>query len=174
MTSKIPKSWFSATVYKISDTVDIAMLPLLSTYRIRYRKGEVNMRTNNNGTIWTVKMLKFFSDLCEDETRTFRSIMKAMNAEFGTNLSRNACIGKARRLKAPPRAVVNNPVPRPEGLPLDKLRSRSCRWPLGPTMQRPPYFYCGKLTMLGCPYCREHTKAAHSKAIYIAKTSLPA
>jgi hypothetical protein len=120
-------------------------------------------------------MITRFKELCEDDTLKFRSIMKTMNAEFGTSLSRNACIGKARRLKMPPRAKDNNPVKlHPEGLPLDKLRERTCRWPMGPTMQRPPYFFCGKPTAVGCPYCKTHKQRSHTHSTYSAKIYDPA
>jgi hypothetical protein len=126
------------------------------------------MRTNNNGIIWTVKMIERFKQLCEDPNLTYQKIANTMSKEFGGRFTKNSCIGKARRLKLA--APLTSPSP---DLTIYQLRNRHCKWPLGPTMQQPPYAYCGKLTVLGCSYCRAHMARAHAKpTAYSAKIYL--
>ena len=131
---------------------------------------------------WNPAMLARFTVLCADESLTFRAIRDLMNVEFDTDLSRNACIGKARRLKMPPRDPVNNPTlkkeptvakiifpiqpelpPRsaePFTISIYQLRTHDCRWPSGE--QRPPFTYCGRKALSGLPYCPTHTRLARS------------
>jgi hypothetical protein len=129
-------------------------------------------------------MLARFKVLCGDESLTFRAIRDLMNVEFDTDLTRNACIGKARRLAMPPRDPVNNPTlkkelpavvrfltfpilpdlpPRstePFTLTIDQLRTHDCRWPSDEP--RPPFTYCGCKALTGLPYCVKHTRLARS------------
>jgi hypothetical protein len=128
------------------------------------------MRTNNNGIVWTVKMIERFQQLCDVvPALSYRKIAKIMSEEFGGTFTKNSCIGKARRLSLPQREPA---VPSP-GLTIYELRDRNCKWPLGPNHLHPPYFYCGKLTVLGHSYCRAHMNKAHGRSSADnAKTSL--
>jgi hypothetical protein len=119
---------------------------------------------------WTVEMINFFKKLCRDEKSTFRAITETMNAKFGTHLSRNACIGKARRLSMPPRAAANNPVGK---VTIYDLRDDRCKWVLGAVNARPPYLYCGEPTD-GGSWCEEHKQLVFSRTSDIAKIYLPA
>jgi len=127
-------------------------------------------------------MLARFKALCADKSLTFRAICDSLNAEFHTDLTRNACIGKARRLSMPPRDPINNPAfkelpavtkiifpiqpilpPRsntPFTITIDQLRTQDCRWPSGE--QRPPFTYCGCKALTGLPYCPTHTRLART------------
>ena len=127
-------------------------------------------------------MLARFTALCADESLTFRAIRDTMNVEFKTDLTRNACIGKARRLRMPPRDPINNPTlkkvpavtkfflpippelaPRstePFTITIYQLRAHDCRWPS--REQRPPFTYCGRKALTGLPYCVKHTRLARS------------
>jgi len=128
------------------------------------------MRTNNNGIVWTVKIIARFKQLCEDPSLSYQKIADTMSKEFGGRFTKNSCIGKARRLKEAAAVPLSPPAP---DLTIYQLRNRHCKWPLGPTMQQPPYAYCGKLTVLGCSYCRAHMERAHAKStVYSAKISL--
>jgi hypothetical protein len=123
-------------------------------------------------------------------------------AEIGIVLgcNKNMVIGKAHRLKLPPRGkpthasgvrrplapraprpsrakvpppVPPKPKPKPRPKPkkpkppqpatilqLDTLM-QMCRWPLGATYDRPPYFYCAKPVALQA-YCEEHARIAYT------------
>lgn len=51
-------------------------------------------------------MIGFFTDLYHNPAQlSFEAIATAMNEEFGTTLTRNACIGKSHRLNLPLRGV---------------------------------------------------------------------
>jgi GcrA cell cycle regulator len=121
---------------------------------------------------------------------SFAEIAAAMSAEFQIQLTRNACIGKARRLGLPMRDAVKTarkpvngkviklrlrPVDapiepqeesrpdQPEGLDIYQLRENDCRWPLGSITDRPPYRFCGAQTELGRSWCVHHAEIAYSK-----------
>jgi GcrA cell cycle regulator len=127
-------------------------------------------------------MFAAFRMLCADQSLTFRVIRDKMNAMFDLDLSRNACIGKAHRLRLPAREITNNPAhrekaavtkkpfsfaPIPPELPprstepftidIYQLRTQDCRWPSG---YRAPYTYCGRKALSGLPYCPIHTQLA--------------
>jgi hypothetical protein len=58
------------------------------------------------GNVWTPDMHARFWELHRDSAKlSFAAIAAAMSAEFGIELSRNACIGKARRLGLPMRGA---------------------------------------------------------------------
>lgn len=126
---------------------------------------------------------------------SFAAIAVAMSAEFGVTLTRNAMIGKAHRLNLPTRGrrkkvrksikqkkarlmklksrAVDTPivpalepvVVSPYGLTIYQLRDGVCKWPLGPALERPPFFYCGEPAEIGCPYCWPHTERAHGRKV---------
>jgi GcrA cell cycle regulator len=56
---------------------------------------------------------------------------------------------QTRREEEPPDA---------EPVTLFELSVATCRWPLGPTDQEPPYLYCGRRPLSGRPYCVHHTR----------------
>jgi len=118
---------------------------------------------------------------------SFIEIAAQMSAIFKIELSRNACIGKARRLELPMRAddgprktlprpakpvklpvPVAAPIPPPpepepvegEGISIYQLNGTTCRWPLGPVETVPPYQYCGGHCDVEVPYCAEHSVKA--------------
>ena len=114
----------------------------------------------------------------------YRDIAERMMREFGTYLSKDACVGMAFRMKLPKRtvrgqpkvktsdlpppppeparpfAVVfrDRPKPHPGMIGIEHLTSDTCRWPHGDT---PPLSYCGKQTHQGGPYCREHAERSY-------------
>ena len=121
---------------------------------------------------------------------TFRDIATRMNEELGLSLTRNACIGRARRLKfqlrngafpkspKPPKPrkrsrkqvkVQTEPVSAhlhlapplvPGALTMLQLTSGTCRWPSG---DRPPYTYCGAPVHDDRPFCLAHCQLAYDK-----------
>jgi len=46
-------------------------------------------------------------------------------------------------------------VPR-DGILIAELNHTTCRWPLGPTLQKPPYEYCGRRVLDGRSWCTVH------------------
>jgi GcrA cell cycle regulator len=143
---------------------------------------------------WTATMRGFFIDLYNNPARlSFTEIARAMNAEFGTTLTRNACIGKSHRLFLPirgpherqrkadntktggrkmrrkpvridaPIAPVLAPRCDDDSLDIYQLRDGDCHWPLGAMTDYPPFQYCGKQTEIGRSYCPDHCERAYNK-----------
>jgi len=122
---------------------------------------------------------------------SFVEIAAQMSATFGLEISRNACIGKARRLELPMRASDGPRVPRPRpaktlpkkpvrvdapipppaevepeppiGVSIYQLESGVCRWPLGKLEDRPPFRYCGHDTPIEEVYCAEHREISYNR-----------
>ncbi len=102
------------------------------------------------------------------------------------NVTRNAVIGKAHRLKLSNRVspIQQNkkPVAVPagkvqpqlaerkvqktdfqdnrKGIPLVDLKAQECRWPLGDPREA-HFGFCGHASVAGLPYCAEHTRMAY-------------
>jgi len=102
------------------------------------------------------------------------------------DVTRNAVIGKAHRLKlsnrispiqqnnkkpapaakpAAPRASSRKVVIREEdikvkGIPMADLQARMCRWPIGDPKE-PDFKFCGYTAEAGVPYCGDHAKLAY-------------
>ncbi len=131
---------------------------------------------------WTDERVALLKRLwCEGKTAA--EIAK----ELG-NVSRNAVIGKAHRLKLSNRVspIQQNkkpvaPVTRPQaaptevriqkiaaqdnrkGVPLMDLKASECRWPLGDPRDQ-AFGFCGCRSIPGLPYCGEHAKLAYQAA----------
>ena len=144
----------------------------------------------NSGTPWTTEMNQHLISLLEDPNLSYKAVAAAMSTKFGLSITKNACIGKARRLgvamrdltqrqpivgKEPTITVkkvrVDAPIApkishrlKPGHLTIYQLREGVCRWPMGPPMQKPPFLYCGEAALLGCPYCRHHNRGARGGA----------
>jgi hypothetical protein len=124
-----------------------------------------------------------------DTKLSFDGMASQMSAKFAVTITKNACIGKARRMGLPVRGpidkerVLKQPRPKmirlphkidapiePEletpaeaaepGISIYQLGSDTCRWPLGAMETRPPLRYCGCLCDIERPYCDERTAAA--------------
>ena len=137
---------------------------------------------------WNDKTHDLFRALCAEKTLSYTDIAKAMSAEMGIKITKNACIGKARRLglpmrKTPQRArkrtepalpaeitaprlavwsVSEPPRRRVNGyLTLFELKHTSCRYPFG---ARPPYLYCGKPVQKAKSYCPDHCDVVYGRS----------
>jgi GcrA cell cycle regulator len=121
------------------------------------------------------------------EALSMRQITARLNAEFKTEFTRNAIIGRSRRLGLParPQPIPTRSYPtkqivlvghssyppivpiearrptRRDSLNILQLRDGDCHWPLGEMDDRPPFQYCGKPALFGFPYCLEHHRIAH-------------
>jgi hypothetical protein len=138
---------------------------------------------------WTAEMVKQFNKLHRQQPPlSFARIAAEMSAAFDIELTRNACIGKARRLGFPMRS--NEGIPRKGGekprmikirvdapippkparrqingtfnLTIYETREGDCKWPLGEVEDYPPYLYCGHPTPIGCPFCKTHSRMAYN------------
>ena len=140
--------------------------------------------------VWTPSMVATFRVLHRGGA-SFVEIAAQMSAIFGLEISRNACIGKARRLELPMRASdgqrvplarpaktlakkpvrVDAPIPPPAdvepepevGVSIYQLGNGVCRWPLGKMEDRPPFRYCGHDTPIEETYCAEHRAVGYNK-----------
>jgi hypothetical protein len=142
----------------------------------------------NTGNIWTTDMIVRFTELHRQKPELmFCEIAAAMSADFNLELTKNACIGKARRLGLPSREgiprqpvkgrekmirkSVDAPIPPIEidqpieaaGLTIYQLRDGDCKWPLAQVEDYPPYLYCGEPTDIGCSWCYEHRERVYNK-----------
>jgi hypothetical protein len=119
---------------------------------------------------------------------TFKEIADRMNAEFSLALTRNACVGRGRRLRLPLRGGAPPPPPKPRrgrkqypkkkkqppklvvvappvapsvgAFTMLQLDRQTCRWPSGTT---PPYTYCGEPVHGDRQYCLAHCRMAFIK-----------
>jgi hypothetical protein len=119
---------------------------------------------------------------------SYAAIAERMSAKYEMEISKNACIGKARRMGIPQRnGKPHKPTGRPRrdrmvrikvdapiapkirrnngpGVTLQQLdQSRECHWPLATVEDKPPYVYCGKAAVDGTSWCHEHAARAYSK-----------
>jgi GcrA cell cycle regulator len=114
---------------------------------------------------------------------SFSRIAKEISRVCGMVVTRNACIGKARRMNLPQREVkppklprepmpfrppqpIAQPKPKPEPIPLItnpvtifQLNHKTCRWPLG-GFYDPPDLFCGAPPLNGVSYCASHAARA--------------
>jgi hypothetical protein len=129
---------------------------------------------------WTQEMKDELVNLTNDShCFTYKEIARAMSAKFGVTFTKNSLIGKAARLKLPPR---NTPEPKMENdmimpanailnrrrgpITIYQLRDDRCKWPIG---NKPPYLYCGKATgEIGCSWCEEHRRKVFGRFVQSA------
>jgi GcrA cell cycle regulator len=134
---------------------------------------------------WTLNMNERLTVLVKFRQLSYGDIAKKLSREFNVKLTRNACIGKARRLgfserKArrivskepvearkpidrPPRPWIKKQAKRPAlvlgKVTIYKLKDHHCRWPFG---ERPPFItFCGDTQVEGLPYCAAHCRMAY-------------
>jgi len=136
--------------------------------------------TFNQPSPWTDPVLGHFSELLlVRPVLSYSDIAHRLNRTHGVALTKNACIGRARRMgflrgqpKAKPRARIapnrlslrlrkiptgrSLPAPKPRvpfTVQLEQLRAYDCRWPQG---DRAPFLFCGEPVTENCSYCLKH------------------
>jgi hypothetical protein len=109
------------------------------------------------------------------ENYPFSTIAPMLSKEFNITLTKNACIGKSRRLAMPPREARPRKIrqhvykPRPKAKPrkpehaglitIYQLRDYvDCKWPIG---EPPDILYCGQPQEEGQVYCTQHCNLAY-------------
>ena len=147
------------------------------------------MRNNKlHGVVWTSQMIYRFRQLVADKNLSYQEIAAKMSKEFDVVLSKNACIGKGRRLgvearvpgiirskkaavipkrkyvrvDAPilPKAVI--PRDPDKGLTIYELREGDCKWVLDKMEAYPPFMFCGMPAIVNCSWCKKHRQIAYS------------
>ena len=90
-------------------------------------------------------------------------------ADIIGGVTRNAVIGKAHRLglSGRPSPIKRKPSAPPQlvttetpGATILNLTDRMCRWPIGDP-RSPAFRFCGRATVPGETYCREHSRKAY-------------
>lgn len=119
-----------------------------------------------------------------DEQLSYTTVAKTLSREFNVRITRNAIIGKSRRLKLPYRDKPPKVIPKPRkrsprvrvkvpvvtaapvapvisrrgGIPLLELETFDCRFPIGDF----PYLFCGRPQAPESSYCAEHYEITHN------------
>ena len=133
---------------------------------------------------WTTAMDRYLLELLEDPILSYKNVANMISARFERSITKNACIGRARRLGVPMRDQTLRPSPKDKTIKVKRvrvdapiapripyrlknghltiyqLREDTCRWPLGGMLERPPFMYCGEAAPIGCPYCAYHAQVA--------------
>ena len=133
--------------------------------------------------IWTREMENEMTSLLElADNLSYAAIAERMSLTFEMPISKNACIGKARRMGIPQRngkphkptgrprkgvgkmvridapipPIVCEPIDTTGGLTLEQLGYGQCHFPLARVMDKPPYVYCGAPAYRQTSWCGEH------------------
>jgi len=133
---------------------------------------------------WTTAMDRYLLELLEDPILTYKDAADMMSAKFERSVTKNACIGRGRRLGVSMRDQTLRPSPKDKTIKVKRVRVDApiaprithrlkpghvsiyelhagvCKWPLGPMLAYPPFVYCGGAAPIGCPYCKHHAQVA--------------
>ena len=80
------------------------------------------------------------------------------------NVSRNAVIGKANRLRLSKKVKEKENIGKTNNSSLNSLiaNMNGCKWPIGHPGD-PDFYFCGKEVIPGKPYCGEHCLIAYRR-----------
>jgi GcrA cell cycle regulator len=101
-------------------------------------------------TIWTREIDEQLVEGWQ-EGATTQAIAARLSAIIGFDISKNAVVGRAHRLKLPPRV---SPIRRKDVSPAEAGRPIGCRYIAGDP--REPNPYCGETPIPGSDYCAPH------------------
>ena len=123
--------------------------------------------------------------LAGEKALTMGEIAQKLSFEFEVEITRNAVIGRCRRLglaarpsplpqkklckpvrvDAPIAPVEAERLAEDNALTIYQLREGDCKFVLNDLMARPPFLFCGKAAVReGSPWCLEHYNRCHVKA----------
>jgi hypothetical protein len=150
------------------------------------------MTKGGHADTWTPFLIKRLKEL-HAEGLKFSVIKDRLNEEFDTDITRNACIGKARRLNLPNREAP--PPPTPEQARIERRRAKAEKriqpsppvYAPPPEPEKPPFgalriidlerkdcrwiygekldaLYCGKPVVFGS-YCAEHHPRMYNRPV---------
>ena len=74
--------------------------------------------------------------------------------------TKNAVVGKVRRLDLAMRRAPAQPKREPNVVTLDRLKANQCSWPEGEP-GKDDFRFCGNLALNGKPYCEKHCAVAY-------------
>ena len=96
----------------------------------------------------------------EDLTNLWATGLSASEIGRKLGITKNAVVGKVRRLNLAMRRAPTAPKRIPNVVTLDRLKSNQCSWPEGEPGQ-PDFRFCGKPASINKPYCEEHCLIAY-------------
>jgi GcrA cell cycle regulator len=102
---------------------------------------------------WTVERVA-------ELTRLWASGLSASEIGRRLGITKNAVIGKARRIDLAMRRAPAQVPRKARILTLERLNSNMCSWPDGDPGE-PDFRFCGKPTVDGKPYCANHCSLAY-------------
>lgn len=93
-------------------------------------------------------------------TKFWASGLSASEIGRRMGITKNAVVGKVRRLDLAMRRQPPPPKRPASVVTLDRLKANMCSWPTGEPGQ-PDFRFCGKVAVDGKPYCAEHCARAY-------------
>ena len=115
------------------------------------------MSKKNMKNFWTKSKVDKLTKLWEKGTSA-----RDIADKLGT-VSRNAVIGKANRLGLSKKTIAGNKKIKSEiNISLLVPNMSGCKWPIGHPGD-PDFYFCGKPTIPGKPYCGEHCVIAYRR-----------
>ena len=110
----------------------------------------MNMPPNHE---WTTERV-------EELTKLWATGLSASEIGRRLGITKNAVVGKVRRLDLAMRRVPAPPKREPTVVTLDRLKANQCSWPEGEPGD-PNFRFCGKSAEIGKPYCEAHCAIAY-------------
>jgi GcrA cell cycle regulator len=99
----------------------------------------------------------------EELTKFWASGLSASEIGRRMGITKNAVVGKVRRLDLAMRRLPAQPKREPNVITLDRLSANMCSWPEGEPGQD-DFRFCGTPAVDGKPYCAAHCKIAYVPA----------
>ena len=109
---------------------------------------------------WSEEYIGLLKQLWSDG-KSAAEIAAELTLLSGSEISRNAVIGKAHRLQLSGRpSPIIKKVRR--GVGMTGLNERMCKWPVGDP-RTPEFHFCGVSVQLGTSYCDAHRQVAYQR-----------
>ena len=100
------------------------------------------------------------TDRVEQLTKLWATGLSASEIGRQLGITKNAVVGKVRRLNLAMRRAPSIPKRQPNIVTLDRLTSTQCLWPEGEPGES-SFRFCGKVAVMGKPYCENHCAIAY-------------
>jgi len=113
----------------------------------------MNMQPNHE---WTTERV-------EELTRLWATGLSASEIGRKLGITKNAVVGKVRRLDLAMRRAPALPKRKPNIVTLDRLKANQCSWPEGEPGDS-DFRFCGIPAVMGKPYCEKHCAMAYVPA----------
>jgi GcrA cell cycle regulator len=99
-------------------------------------------------------------DHVKELTRLWATGLSASEIGRKLGITKNAVVGKVRRLDLAMRRQPATPKTDRKVITLDSLTANMCSWPNGEP-GKPNFRFCGKVAVHGKPYCAPHCEMAY-------------